>query len=236
MKALHVNATHKLVKAASGRIGHWVQLSSVGVYGAVRVGCVTEDSAVCPEGHYETTKAESDQIVMNGAESGGFSCSILRPSNVFGADMTNQSLFGLIRMIDRGLFFYVGELGASANYIHVNNVIEGLIRCGTMDAARGRIFNLSDFRTIEQFTESVAYALGRSAPRLRIPSAVAHLIGQTVGRVPRFPLTASRVAALENRVQYSIEHIQQVLQYSPIISMEQGIDELVAAYQQKNAH
>jgi len=96
MRALHVDATHRLAKVAAGRVAHWVQLSSVGVYGPVTAGTVTEDSALKPEGEYEITKTESDQIVVDAAKKGGFSYSILRPSNVFGAGMTNQSLFGLI--------------------------------------------------------------------------------------------------------------------------------------------
>jgi nucleoside-diphosphate-sugar epimerase len=231
MKALHVDATRKLVEAASGRVKHWVQLSSVGVYGQLHDGFITEEAALNPVGQYEITKTESDRIVIDGANKGGYSYSILRPSNVFGAEMTNQSLFAMIAMIDRGLFFFIGKPGASANYIHVDNVAEGLIRCGTMEAARGRIFNLSDHRTLEQFVGVIAGALGRSAPRLRIPQPVANLMGATLGRLPGFPLTRSRIAALTNRSIYPISQIRQALGYQHIITMEDGLRDLVGAYQ-----
>lgn len=232
MQALHVDATRKLVEAASGRVRHWVQLSSVGVYGPVREGVITEDSALNPAGEYEITKTVSDRIVIDGAQQGGYSYSILRPSNVFGAGMTNRSLFGLIAMIDRGWFFYIGRPGASANYIHVDNVAEGLIRCATMPAARGRIFNLSDHRTMEQFAGAIAEALGRPAPRLRVPQSLAHLIGATLGSLPGFPLTRSRIDALTNRSCYPISRIQQELDYRHVITMEDGLRELVRAYRQ----
>jgi nucleoside-diphosphate-sugar epimerase len=230
MRALHVDATRKLVDAASRRIKHWVQLSSVGVYGPVHEGAIDEDSAINPVGEYEITKAESDKIVVEGAGRAGFSYSILRPSNVFGARMNNRSLFKMVAMIDRGWFFYIGKPGASANYIHVDNVAEALIRCGTMEAARGRIFNLSDHRTLEQFVGMIAGVLGRSAPRLRIPQPVANMIGTTLGRMPGFPLTRSRIAALTNRSIYPISHIRQALSYRHIITMEDGLRDLVGAY------
>ena len=236
MGALHVDATRKLVAAASGRVGHWVQLSSVGVYGQVRDGFITEEAALNPAGQYEITKTESDRIVIDGANRGGYSFSILRPSNVFGAGMTNQSLFGMIAMIDRGLFFYIGKPGASANYIHVDNVAEGLIRCATMEAARGGVFNLSDHRTLEQFVGTIAVALGRPAPRLRIPEAIARLVGGTLGRLPHFPLTQSRVNALVIRSQYPISRIQQALGYRHVTSMDDGLRELVEAYQRQLRH
>jgi nucleoside-diphosphate-sugar epimerase len=233
MQMLHVDGTQKLVEAASGRIKHWVQLSSVGVYGRANDGLLTEKSALQPVGLYEMTKAESDQIVIDASHQGGFSYSVLRPSNVFGGAMTNQSLFGMIAMLDRGMFFYIGEPGASANYIHVDNVIEGLIRCATMKAARGQVFNLSDYCTLEEFVSTIARKLGCNEPWLRLPEVVARLIGKTLGKMPHFPLTNSRVDALVNRSQYSIELIQRELGYEHIISMERGLQEMIHVYQQR---
>ena len=230
MNALHVDATRKLTEAASRRVAHWVQLSSVGVYGQVAKGVITEDSVLNPIGQYEVTKTESDKIVVNAAKNGGFSYSILRPSSVFGAGMANQSLFSMIAMIDRGLFFYIGKPGASANYIHVDNVVEGLICCGTMQAAKGRIYNLSDHCTMEHFVEVISDALGRAAPWLRLPRPVAQLVGKTLGKIPGFPLTQSRVGALANRSIYPILRIQQELGYHHVVSMEDGLRELVKAY------
>ena len=233
MQALHVDATIKLAEAASRRISHWVQLSSVGVYGPVNRGAITEDSVLNPVGQYEITKAESDKIVIDAANKGGFTCSVLRPSNVFGAGMTNQSLFGMISMIDRGLFFFIGKPGASANYIHVDNVVEGLVRCGTMLPAKGRTYNLSDRCSMEHFSGIIADALGQRLPRLRLPKPVAQLAGVSLGKLPGFPLTQSRINALTNRSTYPISRIQEELGYRHIISMENGLRELVAAYKQR---
>jgi len=233
MRALHADATQKLAKAASRRIAHWVQLSSVGVYGPVSEGTVTEDSELNPVGEYEITKTESDRIVVDAANKGGFSYSILRPSNVFGAGMKNQSLFNMIAMIDRGFFFFIGKPGASANYIHVNNVIEGLICCGTLQPAKGRTYNLSDYCTMEHFVGVIADALGHASPWLRIAEPIARLAGITLGKIPGFPLTQSRVNALVNRSAYPMSRIQQELGYHHIISMEDGLRETVEAYKQR---
>ena len=231
MRALHVEGTKNLLKAAKGKIKHWVQLSSVGVYGPVHEGSVDERSPINPDGEYEITKAESDQLVIEGAGHGGFSYSILRPSNVFGDNMTNQSLFSMISMIDKGLFFFIGKSGVSANYIHVDNVVEGLVRCGTMVEAKGKIFNLSDHRTLEDFAGVIAEVLGKSATRCHIPQPIARLTAATLGKLPGFPLTVSRVEALTNRSVYPIEYIQQTLAYQHVKTMEEGLRELVGVFQ-----
>jgi len=233
MRALHVDATQRLAEAASQRVGHWVQLSSVGVYGPVTEGTVTEDSVLNPIGEYEITKAESDRIVVDAATKGGFSYSILRPSNVFGAGMTNQSLFGMIGMIDRSMFFHIGKPGASANYIHVDNVVEGLIRCGTMPPAHGKTYNLSDHCTMEEFVEIIAGALGKDVPRMKLPEAPVRLFARCAGMIPGFPLTVARVDALTRRTVYPSTKIERELGYRHLETMEEGLLELLVAWKQK---
>lgn len=233
MATLHVEGTQNLIDAANGRIGRWVQLSSVGVYGSLAKGVITESTALNPGGEYEITKTRSDLLVTDAANKGGFSYSILRPSNVYGAEMPNQSLFAMISMIDRGMFFFIGKPGASANYIHVDNVVEGLIKCGILPQAKGRIYNLSDVCTMEHFVAVIADALGRTGPRIRIPKLLAQLVGITLGKIPGFPLTQARVDALSLHSSYPATRIQQELGYQHIVSMEDGLRELVERYKQR---
>lgn len=234
MEAVHVAGTRHLSEAATGTINRWVQLSSVGVYGAVASGIVTEDSPLNPVGQYEITKAQSDAIVIDAANKGAFGYSILRPSNVYGSDMSNQSLFNLITMIDRGLFFYIGKQGASANYIHVDNVVEALFNCATLNSANGKIYNLSDHCTLEHFVNIISSLLGRSAPQLRIPVSFANFTARFFSRLPFFPLTQSRVRALTNHSIYPITRIKNELGYRHIVSIEKGLFELVEAYKKNN--
>jgi nucleoside-diphosphate-sugar epimerase len=235
MHELHVDGTHKLVAAASTRVAHWVQLSSVGVYGQRPDGLITEETSLNPVGEYEVTKAESDRIVLDAASTGVFTCSILRPSNVIGARMANQSILSMIEMIDRGLFFFIGEEGASANYIHVDNVVDALIRCGTDDRAKGKVYNLSDHCTLEYFVGVISDALGRSRTRLRLPRNVVDLLGNILGWIPGFPLTQPRIRALVGCSQYRISRIENDLAYRHVVSMDDGIRELVGEYKQRSA-
>jgi nucleoside-diphosphate-sugar epimerase len=230
MYAVNVMGTKNLCKAAFGKIGRWVQLSSVGCYGSPTSGVITEETPLNPIGLYEETKSESDQLVINASREGGFSWSVLRPSNIYGPDMSNRSLFQMIAMIDRGLFFFIGKPGASANYIHVDNVVKALVCCATMPSANGRIFNLSDHRFIEVFVNLIVEALGRPAPRLRLPETVARWGARILGKISGFPLTLSRVSALTSRAIYPIDSIQRALGYVHIVSLEVGIRQMVAAY------
>jgi nucleoside-diphosphate-sugar epimerase len=230
MNRLHVDGTANLLAAAQGAIGRWVQLSSVGVYGPRTDGLVTEDDAPNPAGVYETTKAASDHLVQEAWNAGRLSSlTILRPSIVFGPGMRTHSLRQLVRMIKRRAFFFIGPPGASANYVHVDAVVGALLRCGTDANAHGRVYNISDWCTIEEFVAAIADSLGRRPPRLRVSERLARLAVRTVGHVPGMPLTAPRVDALVGRARYSSQRILDELGYEPEVSVLTGIRSFVHA-------
>lgn len=230
MRRLHVEGTARLAAAAAGRVGHWVQLSSTGAYGRPRAGVITEESPEDPRDPYEETKCASDRTVAGTARDGGFSLAVLRPSIVYGPEMPNASLRGLVAMIARGLFFFIGPPGASANYVHVTDVAEALVACATAPAARGETFILSDHRTLEALVATVADELGRPVPRTRLPEAPVRILAGTLGRIPGFPLTPSRVDALTGRVLYSTARIERVLHHVHAVRYEDGMREVVRAW------
>ena len=227
MRLVHIEGTRALVKAAANRVRHWVQLSSVGVYGPVRDGIVDENHALAPRGEYEVTKAESEQLVRLSADEGAFSCTVLRPSIVFGPGMPNRSLYQLISMVAGGMFFFIGQPGASANYIFVDNVVDALLACGTAVQAKGKVYNLSDYRTMEEFVGGISTSLRKTEPRLRLPEQPVRLLARFFGKFPGFPLTESRVNALTSRSRYSTNRIETEFGYSHRVSMEDGLRRLV---------
>lgn len=232
MERLHVEGTGRLIEAASGRVSHWVQLSSTGAFGPRRYGEITERNALFPVGTYETSKVASDDLVVRASAQGAFTHAILRPSIVFGRDMPNRSLFSMLRMIERKLFFFIGRPGASANYIHVDNVIHALMLCGFSPNASGKTFNLSDHLSFEDFVRQMALALEVSPPTLRLPEGLVRLSAHLLGRIPGFPLTSSRVDALTSFVRYPIDQIENELGYRHTITMAEGIGDLVCGYRE----
>lgn len=222
MEQLHVEGTRRLIAAVErtedrrAQPLHWINLSSVGAYGppmtrASESRVVTEDTPTRPVSRYETTKTQSDELVMSAGDRGILQYTVARPTNVFGESMTNQSLRGLLSAIRRGMFFYIGEPGAMSNYVHVNDVTDALLACATSEASRNRIFNISNDWTIEDMAAQSARSLGVSSPRFRLPEASARMISRIGGVIPRFPLTQDRINALVNRTTYSSNQIRATL-------------------------
>ena len=231
MKALHVDGTARLINMATGRIGRWVQLSSTGAYGQHREGIVTEETRLNPKGQYEETKVHADNLVIHAANQGAFNYVILRPSIVYGETMSNCSLFGLIALIQKGWFFFIGQPSASANYKHVDNVVNALLLCGSVAQANGQVYNLSDYRSMEDFVKLITDSLGCKRPHLRIPEVPVRLLIKLLGWIPGMPLTYSRINALTNHTMYENTKIEQDLGYKHVTSMEDGLTKLVAYWQ-----
>ena len=226
MYASHIDGTQNLINAVGGRGIHWVQLSSTGVYGPVHDGVVTERSEFQPKGVYELTKSLSDRLVIDHARKNGFTYTILRPSIVYGPHMKNRSLLQWISIIERGLFFFIGIPGASANFVHVDNVVDALVLC-MRSKAHNRVYNLSDHTTLETFVSHICDELNRPYPKIRLPETPVRLCARILGKIPGFPLTESRVDALTNRTEYAIEKIKSELGYRHKVSMEEGLRQMV---------
>ncbi len=230
MFTANVEGTKNLVCAAGGKIRHWVQLSSVGVYGTHVDGVITEETPIAPTDVYEETKAAADHIVVEAATNNSFSYTILRPSDVYGSGMRKRGLFQMISLMDRGLFFFIGKPGASANYIHVDDVVEGLVRCASMPAAASRVYNLSNYCTLEEFVSIMSQALDKPPPWLRIPENWARMFAKVSVFLPNSPLTEKRVNAMVKRAIYSSARIEAELGYRHRACMQESLQQLVKAW------
>lgn len=222
MHELHVAATSRLLEAISRKATadnkiHWVQLSSVGAYGSVpeveRI--VTEETEVNPKGEYEVTKTAADEKIISLSKGGGFTFSILRPSNVFGAGMPNNSIRQLIGIVRRRLFFYVGINEPIVTYVHVDDVVSALILCGFDKRASGEIFNISNDCSLRELIEGIAHSLSVPVPFLRIPKVLIRSAVTVLSVVTKGMITQERVNALTSRTRYPTTKLKQKLNFEP---------------------
>lgn len=202
MQKLHVDGTNRLIGVAEGNVGRWIQLSSVGVYGTFNSGIINEGSQYKPIGEYETTKLESDRLLISKKNSHGMEFVILHPSIVFGKSMSNQSLSQMCQIIKRGWFFYIGKPGAMVNYVHVDDVVNALYICATHKNAGNKSYILSRSVSLEEMVEAFARGLSAKNPKLRIPKSAAQVLVKLFARLPAFPLNEGRLRALTGSCVY----------------------------------
>lgn len=231
MMSINVEAPQKLLKAAiAAGVGRWIQLSSVGAYGQLRNGLVDELTPEIPVGQYEKTKTLFDQLLIKISKKSNINICIIRPSNIYGLQMVNQSLFQMARMISRGLFTYIGSFGSSANYVHVDDVVRAVILCAKSNEAVGKIYIVSNWTTFESLVISISKALEVMPPTRRISLVLALFLSQIMRLLPGSALTKGRVLAMSSHVRYSTLKIERELGWRASVPVAFGVYELIQSY------
>ena len=89
-------------------------------------------------------------------------------SNVYGSGMSNQSIQEMLNAIRKNLAF-IGPAGASANYVHVQDVVQALYLCVSHPKAANQTFIVSAWATIEEMASGLAAGAELKALKRRIP-------------------------------------------------------------------
>lgn len=226
MKKTHIGGTKRIINALSdefmlsGKKIHWVQLSSIGVYGKALVcpnekRLVNEQSKINPVNIYETTKAKADKLIIEAAKKKHFTYSILRPSGIVGLEMTNRSFGRLIKSILSYPFFYIGFNETILNYIHVDDVVRALILCSQRQKAHNQIFNLSNDCELSNLVFHVRYGASKSFKIFRIPESIVRLLILFIPSFLRLPLNQRVIDVLVSRTQYKTAKISKILEFKP---------------------
>ena len=231
MWQVNYDGTRRLFEASIGNVGRWVQLSSIGVYKSKATEVITEKTPEDPLGLYEISKAASDRLINNLSRGHEIEVVILRPASVYGAEMRNQSLFQMVSAINKGLFFYFGNKKSTVHYIHVNDVVNALLLCGTSSNAVGGIYNISYESTIENLTDSILKEIGKSSSIRTLPLAFVKIIANSFGLIPNFPLSRSRLKSLNSSARYSSSLIAEELGFECKVPLEVGVKEIVEIWQ-----
>jgi len=226
MTAVNILGSECLLNAAvNAGVKRWVQLSSVGSYGQVSSGLINENWPDNPSDPYEVSKTDFDKILKQAAQNHGIEVCILRPSNVYGPCMRNQSIQQMLSAIRKNLFAFIGPEGASANYVHVQDVVQALDLCVTHPKAANQTYIVSVWGTMEEMVRGLAEGVGITPPSGRIPLVVATFLAKLMQWWPRWPLTLSRVQAMSMRSRYSTEKIEKELGWKLTVPVQAGMRE-----------
>jgi len=226
MQSVNFDGSLRLLNAAvDAGVRRWVQLSSVGAYGLIQQGVVDEHWNDCPVGPYEKTKSDFDMALIQASKDSLLEVCIVRPSNVYGPGMRNQSIRQMLNVMRKKVFAFIGAEGASANYVHVQDVVQALDLCISHPKAANQTYIVSAWETMEEMVSGLAAGVGLNPPSRRIPLLVATLLAKAMQWWPRWPLSLGRVQAMSVRSRYSTEKIEKELGWKLTVPVKEGMRE-----------
>ena len=242
MSALHIESVTHLINAVEKTVSltkhplHWVQLSSCGVYGAsshIKANktkiIVTESFPANPVGIYEITKLASENLVRQNMAGEYLTYSILRPSNVFGKNMPNKSLFRLISAIKSGYFFYLGRQEVISTYVNVDDVSKALLLLSIDGRARGEIYNLSNNCSLKSLVECISRLLEKTSASVHFPTRLVMSAWHFASILVRPWFRLPGLNFLISSVSYPSTKIKRDLGFTFSRAMPDSISELIEA-------
>jgi nucleoside-diphosphate-sugar epimerase len=236
----NVEGTQNAVHAATAAGARLVHVSSVAVYGGTaryRDGMLTdEDAPLAPlreSDFYARSKRESEAIVMNACASGAIWATAVRPDVIYGRH-DRQFVPRVARLLRRGFAPLIDRGDTTLAIVHVENVVDGMLRAATHDAARGRAYNLAnDFDvSAEEFFRYAATGLGVRLRTVRIPFALAKGAERAVRGIAGFipgnraqSVSFSAVDFLGRNNPFSSQRARDELGWDPQVRPEYGVSD-----------
>jgi nucleoside-diphosphate-sugar epimerase len=236
--ALHVDGTRHVLSAAhQAGVRRFVHVSSPGVLGPIYGPPADETAPYAPTNVYERTKAEGERLALDFAARTSLPLTVARPEFVYGPGDTH--VLGLFRMVERGMFFYIGSGESVVHPTYVDDAVRGMRLCAERGQA-GRVYHIAGSQpvTIRALATAIAEALGVAPPRFSIPlwlAKVGALGLEAVAKVARVrpPLSRGTVAFFTEPRAFSIARARDELGYAPQVSLPEGARRTVAWYRER---
>lgn len=210
--------------------------SSIVVYGdRLTDGPNPEDK---PWGHYlgpySQCKQAQERMAWEYYTRDDLLLAVVRPANVYGAG-SKPWVHDVVATLKTRAPILIDGGDFNAALVHVDNVVQLLLRCASDDAALGQAFNGGDGNGItwQRYMSDLSHALALPPPK-SVPKAVVkplttltESIWTLMGLDNRPPITKEALNLVCGETIIPIQKAQKILNYQPQVSYEQGIAEVL---------
>lgn len=145
----------KIKKINSNNNISWIQISSIGVYGNSKEIKIDEKTKCYPNNDYEKSKYQFENILKLESSDKSLKYVILRPSIIYGPNIRNNVLNGLLKIAKCHFFIIPKNKHHSCPFIDVREVCEIVLQIIKKNLVYNETFNISKNYKIED----VKYAI-----------------------------------------------------------------------------
>jgi UDP-glucose 4-epimerase len=199
--------------------------SSRMTYGKVEGPIVTEESPTNPLSLYGIHKLTAEKYLMMYFKDFGIPTTVVRLTNPYGPRQqikhSKYSLVGwFVRQAMAGEVIKIfGDGGQLRDYVFVDDVVEGMLRCAAAPASAGEIVNVGS---------------GQSTMFRDMVSAVIRCVGRGSAEFVPWPEDYERVETGD--IAVDISKLRTLTSWQPTYSLEQGIDQTFDYYSKYASH
>lgn len=182
---------------------------------------------------YSESKLEAEKLVLNANKNEEFEVMIIRPRLVWGpGDKTVLPV--LVNMIREKKYTWINNGTNKTSTTHVDNLMEG-IRCALANWKSNEIYFITDneISTYKDFLTQYISTQGVMPPNKNIPKGLIRFIASGMefiwslfGLKSLPPITRLPAFMMSSNFTISHEKATKDLGYNPIISMQEGMEQL----------
>ena len=225
-RRVNVAGTLRLAEqAAAMGVRRFVFVSSIGVNGAETYQHpFTDRDQVAPHSHYAVSKYEAELGLQALAAETGMEVVIIRPPLVYGPHAPGN--FGsLMRWLRRGVPLPLGAIHNLRSLVALDNLVDLIVTCIDHPAAANQTFLVSDGEDLSttQLLQRMGRALGKPARLIPVPAMLLKAGAALVGK----PAIAQRLCG---SLQVDISKTQQLLGWTPPLSVDEGLKRAAEGY------
>lgn len=233
----NVEATQKMIDAATATGARFVHVSSLGIFEINRAGTVvTEDTDYdhnpMLRGYYTRSKIDADRVACTAARTGK-KVVVVRPGRLNGHDHPQgQPVFlGRVKkFLGSDLLVVVSTPGYHVPTVHVENAADAVVKAGLEPGIEGEIFNVIDDpdMTQREYFRRLSEARGNPLRVIFVPVAIFTPAVKAVDflhrLVKRRPWTiAYQLLRSEMDARYPTDRAHDKLGWSPKLEVTEGL-------------
>lgn len=224
-REINVGGTQSLAtQAAKGGTKRFIYISSIKVNGEntlLNHPFTTYDSP-SPQNAYGISKMEAEQMLNKIAYETGMEVVIIRPPLIYGAGMRGN-FAKMIELIKKGYPLPLGYVHNKRSLIALENLIDLIITCVNHPAAANQLFFASDAGdvSITELLKKISKVTGSRPLLVPVPAKLLMLGAKLLGKEN----IARRVLG---SLQVDISRTEEILGWSPPISLEEGLRRALA--------
>jgi nucleoside-diphosphate-sugar epimerase len=232
----NIALTGRLLAAARGRAGRFVDVSSIAVFGWPKELPIDESRSFAPVGPYGRSKVATEQIVRTS----GLPYAIVRPSITYGPGDTNGMIDKLFRLVKAGKYRIVGSGRSRVQLVFAEDLAYAIAEAALRPGLEGAEF-ICTYRepiTIRRLSTLVGEIAGRPVPSLRVPLPVAVAAGIAFEALEKIgvhfgggepPVTREKIQTMTVDRAYKIDRMRALLGWEPPTSYQEGLRRTAAA-------
>ncbi len=225
-RRVNVQGTLNLARqAAVVGVKRFVFLSSVKVNGESTDGLCrfSRDDKVAPQDAYGLSKWEAEQGLWEIASRTGMEVVVVRPPLVYGPGVKGN-FARLLDLVRSGVPLPLAAVDNRRSFIGRDNLVDLLIRCIDHPSAAGQTLLVSDGQDLStpKLLRMIANAMGHSVRLFPVPVPLLRAAGRALGRL-------NEVDRLVGSLQVDSSATRDVLDWSPPVSVEEGVRRMVVS-------